>query len=189
MDKKNILLTYAPGHAGNHIANLICLNTDFVSRQEQIYEDDWKTHSWESERDLRLFDDKRQIILGHVDEMYVLDWNFEATDTQLLNIEHDGDEFFQMRTEKMFLGLEPDNNDKLFMHLSHHRFNFFYNSDVIQRLLNAPSVLTLTTSQISNFNSLYEFIVNTLDISIDRALAESMHSKWKDNNQKWLFDL
>lgn len=192
MNHKNIFLVYAPGMAGNHVANLICLNRDFAHREEQIYEGDWKTHKLQENQHLRnltMFPDKRNVVLGHVDEMYHLDWDFEATDSQLVNIEHDGDEFFKQRTQKMFSTFNKDSNHRTYMHLSHQKFYFFYNSDVIRKLFDAPSVLTLSTSQISNFEGMYDFIVNTLKIEIDRNKAAEMHTKWRENNQKWLLDL
>ena len=189
MNHKNIALTYAPGMAGNHVANLICLNNDFAQREDQQYEGSWHTHPMDPNNNLRnltMFPNKRNVVLGHVDEMWHAGWDFQATDTQLVNVEHDGDEFFEQRTQAMFRAYDPESYARTFMHISHRKFYFYYHSDVIQKLLDAPSVLTLSTSQISKFESLYEFITDTLGVDIPLQPARDMHAKWLDNNLKWM---
>jgi len=47
-------------------------------------------------------------------------------------------------------------------------------------------VFTLTTTDIYEFERLYDFVVNKLEIIIDKSSAKAIHTDWLEKNQKWL---
>ena len=200
VNKQHILLCYAPGFAGNLVAEIIAVNPDFKQREQQTgYTGDWKRHAMDGINNFNLvfFPGKRNIILGHVEELYNLaeGLNWDWSDIQLVNVEHDGCDFFTQRYEKMYSEVSQAHttldeltnaNPQSLMYAAHKQFYFYYNSDVVQRVFNSPSVFTLTTTDIYEFERLYDFIVNTLEITIDKSSAKAIHTDWLEKNQKWL---
>lgn len=182
MENNNIFVLFAPGLGGNHISNILSMDTRFVQRASlndytiHFKKDTENAHIRENtNNDLTPKDDENRIIPLHIG---MIVWDYEKIK--------------KFKNRKILIVEFPDSKDTLaYKRFVNYNRNFdideymfyeqklFYSQSTIEKLVPEKDFFTVKSESIfdENFDLFYNLTLN-MNLKIDYDMCKVMHSMW-----------
>ena len=188
-NSSNIFILFAPGLGGHHVANMLSTDKRFMQRATlSDYENHLKKRSdahikIDVNNDLMLSNDQNKVLLLHFGTLI---WDYEKVK--------------KFKNRKILIIEFPKNKNTLaFKRFADYNKNFYLNNKymfqeqrllysqcIIEKLVSEKDFFNIESEKIfdDNFDFIYDFVLNTMNLNIDYNLCKNMHDKWINTIKK-----